>query len=190
MLDILRRNATGLSKRVMQIINEESHLRALTAEAAVAQLDFREIDLWPVVERLKHERHLIASSRGNIIRNEVPPDLRICADSELLLELLQNLLSNALKYTANGEITFGGAEGPDSVICWVGDSGVGIAPERINDIFDEGTGDPNVPESTGLGLSVVAKVMRLHGGKVSVESTPGAGSIFRMAFPKKPCKAG
>jgi two-component system, OmpR family, phosphate regulon sensor histidine kinase PhoR len=189
MLDILRRNTTELSNRVMKIINEESHLQALSAETAEIRLDFRQIDLWPIVETLKNELQLLASSRGNRIRNEVPQDLRLCADSELLMEVLKNLLSNALKYTDNGEITFGGTEEPDSTICWVRDTGSGIAAERINHIFDKRVGDSNVPESTGLGLSIVAKVMQLHGGKVHVESTPGAGSTFRMEFFKARCKA-
>jgi signal transduction histidine kinase len=123
MLDILRRNAASLSNRVMQIINEESHLKALTAEAPGMQLDFREIDLWPIAERLKHERQLLAESRGNTIYNDVPQDLRIRADSELLLEPLQNLLSNALRYTANGEVRIGASENTDSVACWVRDTG-------------------------------------------------------------------
>ena len=188
MLDILRRNAASLSNRVMQIINEESHLKALTAEAPELQLDFREIDLWPIAERLKHERQLLAESRGNTIYNDVPQDLRIRVDSELLLELLQNLLSNALKYTANGEVRIGASENADSVACWVRDTGSGIPPERINHIFDRRNIDPNNVESTGLGLAIVQRIMQLHGGKVSVESTPGKGSTFRIEF-FKPSKA-
>jgi len=188
MLDILRRNAASLSNRVMQIINEESHLKALTAEAPELQLDFREIDLWPIAERLKHERQLLAESRGNTIYNDVPQDLRIRVDSELLLELLQNLLSNALKYTANGEVRIGASENTDSVACWVRDTGSGIPPERINHIFDRRNIDPNNVESTGLGLAIVQRIMQLHGGKVSVESTPGKGSTFRIEF-FKPSKA-
>jgi two-component system phosphate regulon sensor histidine kinase PhoR len=188
MLEILGRNATELSNRVLKIINEETHLQALSAETAEIRLDFREIDLWPIVETLKNDRQLLASSRGNTIRNEVPQDLRLCADSELLMELLKNLLSNALKYTDNGEVIFGATRQPNSTICWVRDTGMGIAPERINHIFDKRVGDSKVPDSTGLGLNIVAKVMQLHGGKVHVESTPGAGSTFRMEFFKARCK--
>jgi signal transduction histidine kinase len=189
MLDILRRNATGLNKRVMEIINEQSRLQALTAEEPGLPLDVREIDLWPTAERLKDDCQSIAESRGNTIRNDVPHELRICSDPDLLLDVLQNLLSNALKYTINGEIVIGGTENPDSIRCWVQDTGSGIATERMHQIFHMRSGDPNVPESTGLGLAMVEKVMQLHGGVVSVESAPGAGSTFSMKFPKKPCKA-
>jgi two-component system phosphate regulon sensor histidine kinase PhoR len=184
MVDILRRNASQLNDRVMEIINKESRLQALVADQPELQLDLRDVDLWPIAERLKVDCQSIADSRGNAIRNEVPHDLRICADPDLLLELLQNLLSNALKYTTNGEIIIGGTENPNSVICWVRDTGIGIPPERLNRIFERGTGDPHFPESTGLGLALVDKVMQLHGGTVSVESTPEAGSTFRMEFSK------
>jgi len=189
MLEILRRNATGLTNRVMEIINEESRLIALTTEARPLPLDVREVDLWPIVERLRDDCQSIAESQGDTIRNDVPLELPICADPDLLMELLQNLLSNALKYTTNGEIVIGGTEKPNSVIVLVRDTGLGIPPERINDIFRIRSGDPHFHESTGLGLAVVEKVMQLHGGTISVESTPGAGTTFRMEFLKSRRKA-
>src|SRR6185436_62933 len=152
MIEILRRNAARLNDRVMEIINEQSRLRALIAEPSELQLTLRELDLWPIAERLKADCRSIAESRQNMIRNDVPYNLRINADPDLLVTILQNLLSNALKYTANGEIVIGGAESPDSVACWVSDTGIGIVPERLNQIFQKGAGDPNVPQSTGLGL--------------------------------------
>jgi two-component system phosphate regulon sensor histidine kinase PhoR len=188
MVDILRRNAARLNDRVMEIINEESRLQALATDEPELQLDFRDIDIWPIVERLKHDCQSIADSRGNTIRNEVPHELRIYADPDLLLEVLQNLLSNALKYTANGEIVIGGLEKSDSTVCWINDTGIGIPPERLNRIFQKGTADPNVPESTGLGLAIVQKVTQLHGGTISVESAPGKGTTFRIEFPKTQSK--
>jgi two-component system phosphate regulon sensor histidine kinase PhoR len=189
MVGIVRRNATQLSNRVLEIINEESRLRALTADVLELPLDVRSIDLWPMAERLKQDCQSIAEARRNTIRNEVPHDLRISADPDLLLELLQNLVSNALKYTRSGEIVIGGTENADSVACWVRDTGVGIPPDRIDRIFDRRTGDPDVPESTGLGLTIVAKVMQLHGGAISVDSTPGVGTTFLMKFLKSHSKA-
>jgi signal transduction histidine kinase len=188
MLDIVRRNATQLNNRVMEIINEESRLQALTTETTELQLELREIDLWPIAERLKNDCQSIADSRRNSIRNDVPHDLRIHGDPDLVVEVLRNLLSNALKYTTNGQIVIGGTENPDSSICWIRDTGIGISAERINRIFQKGSSDPNVAESTGLGLSIVKKVMQLHRGTISVESTLGAGSTFRIEFPKAQSK--
>jgi two-component system, OmpR family, phosphate regulon sensor histidine kinase PhoR len=189
MLELVRRNAARLNDRVMEIINEESRLQVLTNDATGLPLQRRDVDLWPVIERLKQDYQTIADSHGNTIRNEVPPELRVYADPELLLEVLRNLLSNALKYTTNGEIVVGAREDSDSVVCWVSDTGIGIPPEHLDRIFQKGAADPNIPGSTGLGLSVVEKVMRLHGGKVSFESTPGIGSSFQVEFPRRNNKA-
>jgi len=189
MVEILRRNVAQLNNRVLEIINEESRLQALTADESTLQLELREIDLWPIAERLKEDCQSIADSRHNSIRNDVPFDLRIYGDPDLLREAFQNLLSNALKYTADGEITIVATEDEDSTVCWFADTGVGIAPDRLDRIFQKGTLDPQMAESTGLGLAIVQKVMQLHGGAISVESAPGAGSTFRLQFPKRQSKA-
>ena len=182
MLDILRRNAIQLNDRVMGILDEESRFHALTSEAPEIAMEVREIDLWPIVERLKMDCQSIAVSQRDVVRNEVPHDLRIPADPDLLLELLQNLMSNALKYTTDGEIVIEGADAPDSVYCSISDTGRGIPPERLDRIFQKRAGDPDNPESTGLGLAIVQKVMQLHGGTIDVESKFGAGTTFRMRF--------
>src|ERR1041385_808306 len=119
MVEILRCNTSGLNNRVMEIINEESRLLALATEADPLPLELNNIDLWPIVERLKDDCQSIAESQGNTIRNDVPDGLRICADPDLLIDLLQNLLSNALKYTKNGEIVIEGTENVDSVVVLV-----------------------------------------------------------------------
>lgn len=182
MLEILRRNAVQLNERVMGILDEESRIHSLTAEVPDISMDVKYVDLWPIAERLKNDCQSIAVSRRDVIRNDVPTDLQIPADPDLLLELLQNLLSNALKYTTDGEIVVSGRETEDSVVCSVRDTGVGIPPDKIGHIFEKRTGDPAVPQSTGLGLAIVEKVMKLHGGLVSVNSRVGEGTTFEMKF--------
>jgi two-component system, OmpR family, phosphate regulon sensor histidine kinase PhoR len=184
MIGVIRRNADHLNNCVMEILKEESRTHALTADALELQLEFRDVDLWPMAEHLKHDCQSIADSRRNTIRNDMPYDLRLRTDSDLLLRVLQNLLSNALKYTRNGEIVIGGAENPDSISCWVNDTGAGIPRERLDEIFRKGTADPNVAESTGLGLAIVDKAVQMLGGTVYVESAPGNGSSFRIELPK------
>ena len=188
MLDVIHRNAARLNNRVMEIINEESRLHALTFEKPMLPLDRKNIDFWPIAERLKQDCQSIADSRGNKIRNDVPADLQVYADPDLLVDAFQNLLSNALKYTADGEIVIGGREEVDSTVCWVADTGIGIPPERMDQIFQKGTADPNIAGSSGLGLAIVEKVAQLHQGSVAVESTPAAGSTFRITFPKRQSK--
>jgi signal transduction histidine kinase len=182
---LIRRNADRLNQLVMEIINRESRLYALTTNAPQLQLDIREIDLWPFAERLKQECQTIADSKNTKIRNEVPHNLRIRADSDLLMGLLQNLLSNALKHTQNGEVRIGAADQSDSVVFWVRDTGAGIPRERLERILDKRPSDPVVPRSSGLGLAIVQRTVDLHGGTISVDSTVGHGSTFWVKFPRK-----
>ena len=117
--------------------------------------------------------------------NEVPPDVEIYSDAQLLTQLLQNLLSNALKFTRKGRVTFGARIQPvGNVACWVQDTGAGIAPDRIKSIFDRFETDAN-PEQRGigLGLSIVKEIVDLHGGEIRVESTIGEGSTFTFIIP-------
>jgi len=184
MLDIVRRNASRLSKRVLEIINEENQPRSLIGEGPPLKLDIREIDVWPIADRLVRDCQPIAESRGTKIHNQVPSNLRVNADTGLLIEIFQNLVSNALKYTNNGEIVIGGEDSPNWVVFWVRDTGTGIPSERIEEIFRKGTVDPDIAESTGLGLAIVEKAVQLLRGEISVESAPGAGSSFQIKFPK------
>ena len=184
MVDIVRRNASRLNKRVMEIINEENRLQSLIGEAPPLKVDIREIDVWPIAERLVRDCQPIAESRGTRIHNQVPSNLRVNADTELMIEIFQNLVSNALKYTNNGEIVIGGEDSPNWVAFWVRDTGTGIPTERIEGIFRKGTVDPDIAESTGLGLAIVEKAVQSLRGEISVQSTPGAGTSFQMKFPK------
>jgi len=185
MVDIVRRNASRLSKRVMEIIKEESRLQSLISDAPPMKLDIRKIDVWPIAERLARECQPLAESRGTKILNQVPSNLRVNADAELLTEIFQNLVSNALKYTSDGEIVIGGEDLPNWVEFWVRDTGTGIPSERIEQIFRKGTTDPEIAESTGLGLTMVGKAVELLRGEISVQSAPGAGSCFEMKIPKQ-----
>jgi signal transduction histidine kinase len=168
----------------MEIINEENRLQSLIGEAPRLKIDIREIDVWPIAERLVRDCQPIAESRGTRIHNQVPSNLRVNADTELMTEIFQNLVSNALKYTNNGEIVIGGEDSPNWVVFWVRDTGTGIPSERIEGIFRKGTVDPDIAESTGLGLAIVEKAVHLLRGEVSVESALGAGTSFQMKFPK------
>jgi signal transduction histidine kinase len=185
MVDIVRRNATRLNKQVMEIINEENRVQSMIADAPSLKLELRSVDVWPIAERLAQDCQPIADAQGTTIYNKVPSNLRVAADSELLIEIFQNLLSNAIKYTTNGRIVIGGEDSPDSVVVWVSDTGTGIPLDRIQEIFRKGAADPDKAESTGLGLAIVNKAVQLLRGEISVQSEPGVGSSFRIEFPKR-----
>jgi signal transduction histidine kinase len=109
------------------------------------------------------------------------------ADERKLRQVVLNLLSNAIKFTPEGgriEVRAKPVDG--SVEISVADSGVGIAPEDQEAIFEEfrqvGTADKKV-EGTGLGLALSRKFVELHGGRIWVESQLGEGSTFTFTIP-------
>jgi signal transduction histidine kinase len=111
----------------------------------------------------------------------------IRGDERKVKQVLLNLLSNALKFTPEGGRIDARAAMTDGMAeISVADTGVGIAPEDQEAIFEEfrqvGTADKKV-EGTGLGLALSRKFIELHGGRIWVQSQPGKGSTFSFTLP-------
>jgi two-component system sensor histidine kinase BaeS len=122
---------------------------------------------------------------------EVEPDLpKIEVDTDRMAQVFANLISNALRYTpAGGQIRLGARRQDGHVLMQVQDNGSGINPEDIPHIFDrfyrgDGARQGESGE-TGLGLAIAKSLIELNGGNISVESTPGQGTTFTIAFPLK-----
>ncbi len=110
----------------------------------------------------------------------------IQADAVRLRQILLNLLSNAAKFTQVGHITLGAAVEPPYIHLWVSDTGIGIPVERQEQVFEPFvTVDRSTRrrEGIGLGLTVTRHLVALHGGLMSLESTPERGSTFHVYLP-------
>jgi signal transduction histidine kinase len=117
------------------------------------------------------------------------PDVPVLAfvDRDMWEKIVLNLLSNAFKFTFEGEIAVGIREVGGEVELCISDTGVGIAAEEIAHLFQRFHRARNVRarshEGTGVGLALVEELARLHGGSVRVESAPGKGSTFLVTIP-------
>ena len=129
------------------------------------------------------------TKRGTSIEIDCPTGLELKADAELVAFLIEELLSNAIKFNNKPEkiIKIQCAHHPDSISISVRDYGTGIRPQDVNKIFerfyqvdDYFTGQI---DGWGLGLSMVKKIIDLHHGSISVISDRGLGSIFTLNFP-------
>jgi signal transduction histidine kinase len=112
---------------------------------------------------------------------------QIQADERKVRQIVLNLLSNAIKFTSEGgRIEVGAVQKDGLVEVSVSDTGVGIAPEDQEAVFEEfrqvGTADKKV-EGTGLGLTLCRKFVELHGGRIWVKSQLGVGSTFTFTIP-------
>lgn len=119
-----------------------------------------------------------------------PDRVMFDADREEFEIILNNLLSNAVKYNIEGgRVDCIIEERQDEIIIVVSDTGIGMGKDEIPRLFNEFVRIKNERTKhitgSGLGLSIVKKLTRLYDGKIDVESAPGEGSVFRLAFPKK-----
>jgi signal transduction histidine kinase len=105
-------------------------------------------------------------------------------DRERILQVLSNLVGNAVKFTERGSITLRARPHGDEVLFSVSDTGVGIAAEHVPHIFDRYfQGKQGRRQGVGLGLSIAKGIVEAHGGRVWVESAPGAGTTFFFTLP-------
>jgi len=181
-LEIVRRNA-GRLRRLVNNMLDFARIEAgrLAAEQVATNL--------PEVTR-----DLLASFEPAIARAglrlevECPPLPRpVYVDRDMWEKIVLNLLSNALKFTLDGEIKVSLRDGGDGPELTVTDSGVGIPADQIPHLFDRfhrvvGT-RARSHEGTGIGLALVQQLVQLHGGTVSVASVDGRGSTFTVRLP-------
>jgi two-component system phosphate regulon sensor histidine kinase PhoR len=183
MLKTLGRNAQHLQRLVEKIIEENTNLQTETG----IKLERRELDLWPLVEGLIHDLRPVAGTGSTKLINKVPQRLVVFADASLLRRIFQNLIANAIKFTPRGKILIKAQEieSEGLVECRVTDNGAGIPAHRLEKVFDELETDSRNEGGLGLGLAIVKTFVEAHGGRVTVESTEGAGSTFQFTLPAK-----
>jgi signal transduction histidine kinase len=119
---------------------------------------------------------------------EVEPDLPpLNGDRDRLIQVVINLISNAVKFTPRGSVTCRAHRKHNDIIVSVIDSGIGIAPEDQPKVFEKfkQVGDTltEKPQGTGLGLPICKEIVEHHGGRIWVESELGKGSVFLFSLP-------
>jgi signal transduction histidine kinase/class 3 adenylate cyclase/FixJ family two-component response regulator len=151
-------------------------------------LILKPVDVHNIAELcLRINRHSIKDKKI-IFQNKIPPTTPYClADENRLQQVFQNLVANAIKFTKAGEISLDAKEINGMLSISVSDTGIGIAKEKQDLIFKEfEQADGSVGREfggTGLGLSITKYLVELHGGNISVESSPGVGSTFSFTIP-------
>jgi signal transduction histidine kinase len=124
----------------------------------------------------------------NLIRKPFPEDLTVMANRTNIEEVLSNLISNAIRYTpSNGKIEVWADQNGDCVNLHVADTGLGIAEDELEHIFDRFYRVKNEHtryiNGTGLGLAIVKSIVESHHGTIHVESEPGQGTHFTICLP-------
>jgi CheY-like chemotaxis protein/signal transduction histidine kinase len=185
------RGITTAGNDLLTLINDILDLSKI--EARKIDLTHASIDLNELAHRLSETFEPMALDKQILYRVIKAPDLpaTIDTDAQRLSQILKNLLSNALKFTDRGTVSFEMRPLPDGNVEFaVRDTGIGIAPEHQQLIFEpfrqaDGTTNRKFG-GTGLGLSISRELARLLGGQIRLESTPGEGSVFRLVLPRTP----
>lgn len=175
------------SYRMQNIINDILELSRL--DQTKVSLDYQELDVKAVVkesmdlfEPLAKEKHL-----SLIYHNQIKEPLIL--DYSTIKMILSNFISNAIKYSNEGIITIKTKKADDTFILSVQDEGIGIPKNKLNYIYDrfyQVDKSRSSKISTGLGLSIVKKIVELNQGTIDVESSAGNGSTFTVKLPINP----
>ncbi|MCC6554289.1 MAG: PAS domain S-box protein [Polyangiaceae bacterium] len=131
----------------------------------------------------------LAAAASLDLRLDVARDVpEVWADRDRLLQVFENLIGNAIKFTgAGGVITVGAAPNNGDVMFWVADTGAGITPESLPHVFERfWQARKGERRGAGLGLPIVKGIVESHGGRIWVESTVGRGSTFFFTIPRAP----
>jgi two-component system phosphate regulon sensor histidine kinase PhoR len=184
-LDIVKRHTDRLVGMVADLLTlSELEEKGLT-------LHLEAVDLPALAGATLKLFERAAQTKGLSLKLRQEPDLpRLQADAFKLEQVLVNLLDNAVKYTDSGEVVVSislDPSNPRSLVLTVSDTGIGIAPEHLPRLFERfyvvDKSRSRAMGGTGLGLAIVKHIVLLHGGDVTVESTPGAGTAVRVVLP-------
>ncbi len=157
-------------------------------EAGRMELHLEAFDLEALIEDVVSTSRPLAEQNGNVLYLQSGENLgTIYADPARVRQILLNLLSNAAKFTHQGDITLSVWRGDEEVLFQVADTGIGIPPDRLEDIFEpfvqaDGSTTRRYGGS-GLGLAISRRFCEMMGGTITVESTPGEGSTFTVRMP-------
>jgi two-component system CheB/CheR fusion protein len=152
-------------------------------EAGTVHAEIIDFPVAGLLEQLREEFVYHAQAKGLVLR-VVPCGLSISSDPRLLEQMIRNLLSNAMKYTRHGKVLLGCRRHKGKLSIEVWDTGIGIADDQLQAIFDEYHQIDNAARERsrglGLGLSIVHRLGALLGHQVRVRSRPGRGSVFSI----------
>jgi len=199
-LTVIQGNLEGLIDGVyprddahLQPILDETHvlsrliddLRTLAlAESGALQLEKEQIDLGILIDETVSSFRAQADAAGIVLESNIAPNLpMVNVDPARIRQVLENLISNALRYTStSGKISVQLLANNEQLIVTVNDTGRGISAEELPHVFDRFYKSRD-SRGTGLGLAIAKNLIAAHGGEISAESELGKGTTIRFTLP-------
>jgi signal transduction histidine kinase/CheY-like chemotaxis protein len=188
--------AVETQREFLQIINKESErlaglvtevLDLIRIESGKQELVFATVDPRQLLEESVKIIRPMLQDKGLSLEWAACALPGVRGDRNQLLQVLVNLLNNAVKFTSQGTITVGARQVADAVEFFVADTGEGVFPEEQEHIFEPfsriAEHAVNRPSGSGLGLSISRSIVEFHGGRIWVDSEVGRGSTFTFSIP-------
>lgn len=191
MIDLVHGSAASL----LRVVNDVLDFSKM--EAGRLEVTREPVELRQLIETIVEPTMLAAAGKGLRFIRSVADDVpdRLMLDPLRLRQILVNLLTNAVKFTAAGTVSLAvtrtvGRNGEAALGFAVRDSGIGMSPEQLGRLFEPfsqaDASTTKVFGGTGLGLTISRRLARLLGGDITVESQPGEGSVFRLCLQLQP----
>jgi signal transduction histidine kinase len=182
LLQIIHRAARGMEGLISSLLD------LTRMESGQETLDLKPTVLPEFFEEICADLKIIADEKRVDFQFEVLADTSpVLLDQDRVALVITNLISNAFKFSSPGDTVGLTVERNGSIVARVEDNGPGIGPEDLEKLFQpfhRGAARPTAGEqSTGLGLAICAKIVELHGGDITVESSLGEGAIFSVELP-------
>lgn len=180
-LETISRNADVLLERVGLL---------LTAADKRIELAPASVDLVRLLEQTVQPLRMVAERAGIALLTDFPPEMPAEVDPPRITQAVENLLTNAVKFTAHGgtitlRVT---SENPDLAVISVSDTGIGMTPDDQRRIFDRfyraHVVRKNAIQGIGVGLSIVKTIVEAHGGDIAVQSQPDVGTTIALRLPR------
>src|SRR3954447_7206023 len=174
------------TNRLIRLVNENLDYEKIRSNQV--KLMKEEIELIEVLEIIQDQLEILAEVKRNKIVVELEQNVRIFADYDRLVQILINITKNSIQFTENGTIALRGKAGYKETIIEIEDTGIGIDPEEVENIWHrfykaDLFRTTNPYGEFGLGLSIVKQLVQLHYGEIEVSSEKGKGTKFVIRFP-------
>jgi signal transduction histidine kinase len=177
--EVIERAATRMNRLIQDLLD------VARMEGGRLSIDQARVSAWQLLADAAQAQEPLAASASLELRLDADRELpELWADRHRLLQVFENLIGNAIRFTeAGGNIKVGAAARDGYVLFWVADTGTGIAPEHLPHVFERLWQASKAGQGAGLGLPIVKGIVEAHGGRVWAESTPGQGSTFLFTIP-------
>jgi signal transduction histidine kinase len=194
-LMVLKGNSPAQEEKIRIISAMESSVKTLTAliesvldvsktGRGLIAVNRAPFNLRNAVENVIAAVKPLADEKNVELRNEIPPETTVNADANLIERVLQNLISNGLKFTDGGSVTAAYKFSDGGHLISVTDTGAGVAKRELRKIFDKYRASRGKGGGYGLGLAIARRVVAAHGGKIKAESKKGKGAKISFTLPE------